>query len=457
MSSSLEQLRNAYAIRSHATARHAAVLNFRDRQLRRLVQHAYHNVPYYRALYDAHDVQPDAIRGAGDMPLLPAITKTHFRETAERQRVAAGLDPEMLIPAASSGSSGRPFMIRRSWMEHNVLHLARIRALRSYGLGRLDRTLNILNPKHVHARDSKLLGRTLTRLGLMTRQKRVSIHLEPEAIAREVRAWRPNMLSGYPNMLARVSEVLAREPVSPPSIRLAVTGAESLTPELRRKIESRLGVPVRDLYGSNECNLMAWECPHGGPLHISDDTVLLEVVGPDGAPVAPGERGEVLVTALHSFAMPLIRFRIGDLAEQGVARCHCGAPFATIQSVQGRMLDMFPLPDGRVIHAYYLTETLIMGDPDWIENFQLTQERLDHITMRIIPRSTPVAARLERIRAEGAELLGPCVTFELMIVDSIPSEASGKYRPARSLVASSYDGVRTTDAAWAESSRMGEK
>ena len=67
------------------------------------------------------------------------------------------------------------------------------------------------------------------------------------------------------------------------------------------------------------------------------------------------------------------------------------------------------------------------------------------------------ASRLERIRAEGAELLGPRVTFELMIVDSIPSEASGKYRPARSLVTSSYDGVRIPDAAWAEPSRMGEK
>jgi phenylacetate-coenzyme A ligase PaaK-like adenylate-forming protein len=457
MSWSLEQLRSAYAIRGHATARHSAVLNFRDRQLRHLVQHAYHNVPYYRALYDEHRVHPDAIRGAHDMPLLPAIAKAHFREAPERERVASGLDPEVLIPAASSGSSGRPFMIRRSWIEHNVLHLARIRALRSYGFGPGHRTLNILNPKHVDARDNKVLGRTLTRLGLIAKQKHVSIHLDPEVIAREVRAWRPNVLSGYPNMLACVSEVLAREPVSPPSIRLALTGAESLTPDLRRKIESRLGVPVRDQYGSNECNLMAWECPHGGPLHISDDTVLLEVVGADGTPVAPGERGEVLVTALHSFAMPLIRFRIGDLAEQGVARCHCGAPFATIQSVQGRMLDMFPLPDGRVIHAYYLTESLIMGDPDWIENFQITQERLDHITMRIIPRSAPAGARVERIRTEGAELLGPRVTFELMIVDSIPSEVSGKYRPARSLVTSSYDGVRVADAAWAKPSGRGEK
>jgi phenylacetate-CoA ligase len=440
VSTDAEHLRSAWAIHRHASASRAEIVRFRDRQLRRIVQHAYRHVPYYRSLYDERGVNPDAIRGAEDMPLLPAITKTHFRAVPEIDRVAVGFHPEMLIPAASSGSSGRPFMIRRSWMEHNLLFLPRVRALRSYGITRSDRSLSILNPKQLDSRDNKIIGRTLVRLGLMTRQKRVSIHLDAETIAAEVRSFRPAVLGGYPNMLARISELLQRDPVTPPSIRVALVGAETLTPDLRRKIESRLGVPARDQYGSNECNLMAWECPRGGPLHTSDDTVLVEVIGADGAPVAPGESGEVVVTALHSFTMPLIRFRIGDLAEKGAAQCACGAPFGTIQAVYGRMLDMFPLPDGRVIHPYYLTESLIMDDPDWIENFQLTQERTDHITMRIVPCAEPTTERLDALRAQGAELLGAGVEFELLLVESIPSELSGKYRPARSLVTSSYDG-----------------
>ncbi|HMI58969.1 MAG TPA: AMP-binding protein [Gemmatimonadaceae bacterium] len=441
MSTDAAHLRSAWAIYRHASASRAEIVRFRDRQLRRIVQHAYRHVPYYRALYDERGVHPDAIRGAEDMPLLPAITKTHFRAVPEIERVVVGFHPEMLIPTASSGSSGRPFMIRRSWMENQVLYLARLRAQRSYGIKRTDRTLSILNPKQQDSRDSKVVGRTLVRLGLMPPRKRLSIHLDPEAIASEVRAFRPAVLSGYPNMLARVSELLQREPISPPSIRVALVGAEALTSDLRRKIESRLGALVRDQYGSNECNLMAWECPHGGPLHTSDDTVLVEILNPDGVPVAPGERGEVVVTALHSFTMPLIRFRIGDLAEQGAAQCECGAPFGTIHGVQGRMLDMFPLPDGRVIHPYYLSESLIMDDPDWIENFQLTQDRIDHITLRIVAREEPTAERIAELRLHGTELLGAGVEFELLIVDRIPSELSGKYRPARSLVTSSYDDV----------------
>jgi phenylacetate-CoA ligase len=436
-----DALKSAWAIRGHARATRAELLGFRDRQIRRIVEHAYRTVPYYRALYDEHGVHPDCIRGAADMPLLPTVSKSHFRETPEIERVAARLDPEQLIPAASSGSSGRPFMIRRSWMEHNVLHLARIRARRSYGLRPTDRALNILNPKNVHARDNKMIGRTLVKLKLQSAQKRVSIHLDLDTIAAEVRAYRPAMLSGYPNMLARVSEALQRNPVSPPSIRVALTGAEALTPDLRRKIESRLGVPVRDQYGSNECNLMGWECAHGGPLHTSDDTVLVEVIGADGSPVAKGEPGEVVVTALHTFTMPLIRFRIGDVAVQGSSQCECGAPFGTIQRVHGRMLDMFPLPDGRVIHAYYLSESLIMDDPDWIENFQITQERVDRLVMRIVPRAEPTEERLSRLRVLGAQLLGAGVEFELAIVERIAPDPSGKFRPARSFVASSYDDV----------------
>jgi hypothetical protein len=105
------------------------------------------------------------------------------------------------------------------------------------------------------------------------------------------------------------------------------------------------------------------------------------------------------------------------------------------------MLDMFPLPDGRVIHPYWLSESLIMDDPDWIESFQLTQERLDHIAMRIVPRAEATGERVTRLRARGGELLGAGVDFELLIVESIPSELSGKFRPARSHVTSSYDEV----------------
>lgn len=177
------------------------------------------------------------------------------------------------------------------------------------------------------------------------------------------------------------------------------------------------------------------------PLHTSDDTVLVEVVDPDGVPVAPGEIGEVVVTALHTFTMPLIRFRIGDVAEQGLAVCECDAPCGAIRDVHGRMLDMFPLPDGPVIHPYWLSESLIMSDPDWIENFQLTQGRIDRVTMRNVPRAEPTSERLVRLRAQGAELLGAGVDFELLIVESIPSEPSGRFRPARSPLTSSYDEV----------------
>ncbi len=78
MSGSIAQLRSANAIRRHAGARRSNVLNFRDRQLRRIVEHAYHNVPYYRALYDEHGVHPDSIRGAEDLPLYPPCTRRIF-------------------------------------------------------------------------------------------------------------------------------------------------------------------------------------------------------------------------------------------------------------------------------------------------------------------------------------------------------------------------------------------
>ena len=92
----------------------------------------------------------------------------------------------------------------------------------------------------------------------------------------------------------------------------------------------------------------------------------------------PGEVGEVVATRLHAFAMPFIRYRLGDLVTQGDAPCACGAPFSTIFTVQGRMLDYFPLANGRLFHPYELVMIILEHGGGWIGQYQLTQERRAH-------------------------------------------------------------------------------
>ena len=189
---------------------------------------------------------------------------------------------------------------------------------------------------------------------------------------------------------------------------------------------------------------MAWECRHSGDLHTCDDGVLIEVLV-DGRPAEPGERGEVVVTNLHAYAMPFIRYRIGDLATRA-GTCGCGAPFGAIGEVQGRMVDYFPWPGGRLIHPYEIVTHLVWGPDAWLRQYQLVQERRDRVVLYAVTNGPPAPQRLAEVDRAVRPVLGPGVEFELRVVERIPFESTGKLRPSRSLVHSEYDRLRFAPA-----------
>ncbi|HEU4699170.1 MAG TPA: AMP-binding protein [Gemmatimonadales bacterium] len=412
----------------------AALAAARDRAVARLVAHAHARVPYWRRLFDEAGVDPRAVRTVADLARIPPSARAALQAEAPEALVARGLRPDRLIARTSSGTSGQRFTVRRTWLEQNLLHLYRLRAEALIGARLRDHRVFVALERAVEANDSKRLGRMLHRLGLV-RRSRVSMLDEPAATLAHLRALAPAIVGGYPSTLARVAEAAARTGLALPRPRLVITGAETLTPGLRARIEAAFAAPVRNLYGCSECNLLGWECPASGVLHTTDDAVIVEVLAPDGTPVAPGAQGEVVVTALHNYAMPIIRYRLGDLARRPAAPCPCGLPFGALAALEGRVVDYFHLPDGRVVHPYLLTIHLVERTAPWARQYQLVQERVDLVTLRLVPGpEAPGADAVARVRAELAAALGPAVTVDVELADGIAPGAGGKVRGTRSLV-----------------------
>ena len=138
----------------------------------------------------------------------------------------------------------------------------------------------------------------------------------PAELGEILRRYEPDIVGGYPSALAKLTEHLSQHDAELKPPRYVGSGGETLTPDLRQQIEEGFRARVYDSYGANEINLIACECPQTGEMHVMDDTVIVEVLN-DGRPVAEGERGEVVVTALHSFAMPFIRYRLEDSVIKG--------------------------------------------------------------------------------------------------------------------------------------------
>jgi phenylacetate-CoA ligase len=427
-------VRSALAVRRHAAGSRAELKEFQDAQLRRLVCHAYASVPFYRKLFDKHRLHPRHIRGTVDLELIPIISKQDMRDQPAHNLLAKGLDPARLLTARTSGSSGEPFVIRRTWSEQSLQYLMRLRAFNAMGVRLGDRTAGVGLVRRRDAMDGKVVGRTLELAGV-THKIRIDGLQELSEIVAKLQDFRPDILSGMPGMLCRVADYLLANGIRRITPRMVIVGGEVLTPVMRRTLEQAFGATVRQTYASHEFPLLAWECGSGGELHTCDDGVILEVLN-EGQPAAVGERGEVVATNLHSYAMPFIRYNLGDIATRGRCDVTCRQPFSTIREIQGRMIDYFPLPDGRTIHPYQILTSLIGGGDSWIRQYQLVQEQLDRIVLRVLPTYAPEAEHIARIERSVLPLLGPRVQFQVQIVPDLPLEHTGKFRPSRSLVCS---------------------
>jgi phenylacetate-CoA ligase len=434
-------LRTALAVRRHPRSSRAQVQAFRDAHLRRLVVHAYENVPYYRKLFDRHRLHPRHIRGTVDLDLIPISSKQDMRQRPVHELLDRTIDPATLQTVRTSGSTGEPFLVRRTGLEQGFNVLFRQRCQRSFGLRLHERTVLIGGLRRSPAEDRKPLGRLVRAVGIHPRVRLDGLQ-PPEEIVRQLKAQRPAMVVAHPGVLSLVADYLlatGRDDIQP---RIVVVGGEVLTPLMRRRITQAFGVEPVQTYASHEFPLMGWECGMSGELHTCDDAVILEALR-DGQPAGPGEEGEVVATNLHAYAMPFIRYRLADVVTRGADQCACGQPFSTIRAIQGRMIDYFLLPDGRRLHPYRILEQLLPGGDNWIRQYQLLQDRLDRIVMQVVPAHPATADMQDRIARTVAPLLGSGVEFQVHLVDAIPQEQGAKHRHSRSLISSNYEPSRS--------------
>ena len=399
---------------------------YRDRRLRLLVEHAYRNVPFYRELYDQHGVRPEEIQTVRDLRRLPLIDKKQLQRYGREILCDRRLKPEELIRRQSSGSTGTPFVLWRTPAEERRLNLLRWRILYLLGLRPGDRMTGIRSLWGPVPRRFEWLMNLAQRTGLV-RKTDLDCFLPPEKMYDQLAAICPDVLCGYTASLAQLAGYIEAARLQPLGMRFVVSGAESIPEETRRRMKQQWRVPVYDIYACTEMNSVAWQCPSSELYHVSDDSVLLEIEK-DGRPALPGEAGEIVLTSLHSYAMPFIRYQTEDLAVASDAVCPCGLGFSTLQSISGRQTDRLQLPDGRDIHSSELLNPLELIAEAWISQYQVVQRAPDHIQIHIVPLQPVSVEQQERLLQALSEVTGPEVRLEIQLVPTIPLAPSGKRR-----------------------------
>lgn len=309
-------------------------------RLRAVVERTYHRVAPYRELMDAAGVKPEDIRSLADLPRLPFMTKSMMREQYPYGLFAE--PPEKLVRLhASSGTKGKPTLV--GYTRNDIDVWAEVCA-RSFCLSGGE-------PGHVF-QNAYGYGLFTGGLGLHYGVERAGGVVVPASTGGTPRQLlllqdlQPHGMCCTPSYLLTLLDHMENAGIDSRnlSVRYGILGAEPWSESMRREIEERTGMHAVDIYGlsevvgpgvANEC----WEAKDG--LHIAEDHFYPEVIDPDtGEPLPFGEYGELVITTLTKEAIPVIRYRTGDIAALIDGKCKCGRTTVRMTRVKGRADDM---------------------------------------------------------------------------------------------------------------------
>ena len=316
-----------------------------------------------------------------------------------------------------------PVYTKRTLFEERLLAGVRLRVLMKYGLRLTDRRASVsMEEPDVTGRDRTLASY----LGLFGRTL-VDASLPPDDALRALCAVRPDVITAYPASLARLVEFITPEQRRKIQPRLIALGGEMVLPSFRRDIAECFHCPVHEIYGATEANLIAYECPSTGHLHIAEHSVIVEICK-DDEPVAVGESGEAIITVLHSRAMPFLRYRLNDLVTRGPARCPCGHPAATLIAVRGRTNDWFKLPNGKLLHPFVVSDSVMDHIPS-VRRLQITQTSERELTIAIVPEQVLSAASLADAESKIAASVEHYFQIKLKMVQDLDRAPNQKFNP----------------------------
>jgi phenylacetate-CoA ligase len=232
----------------------------------------------------------------------------------------------------------------------------------------------------------------------------------------------PNYILTHPSVLTELALHCQQEGVQFPSLREVRTISEALPEGLRELCQRVWGVKLVDMYSTIELGYLALQCPEH--YHVQSEGVFLEVLDDNGRPCAPGEIGRVIVTDLHNYAFPLIRYEVGDYAEVGEP-CACGRGLPVIKHIKGRYRNILTTPSGERRFPQLGIQDLHEIAP--VQQFQAVQHTLNDIEIRLVLPRPLLAEEREKLTAKFHDMMGAFFNFDIQQVGNIQRSASGKY------------------------------
>lgn len=417
----------------------AELENIQLRRLQRLLQNAYINVPYYRREFDRVGFKPSQLKKIEDIVNIPLLSKNAVRKNVYFSLFSKNHNKSEMHRISTSGSTGEPFVCYADKFQLEMRFATTLRALEMSGWRFGDKQLRLwhqtLGMSKTQATKERIDALFMRRHFIPAFEMSTN---SMDNLMRVIERKKPVLIDGYAESLNFIASATHRSFNHRP--KALMSSAQQLTESTRAKIEQSFGAKVLDKYGSREFSGIAYQCLESENHHVQDESYIVEILV-DGRPALPGETGEIVVTDLNNFSMPLIRYRIGDMAiavEQ--SPCPCGRSHKLIGQISGRTQALIFCNNGVWLPGTFFAH--FFKDFDFaVKHYQVLQDSKESFKLLIVPNPQFNSQVEVHIIAQLRSYAGASQVIEIEIVNEIPLLKTGKRTPVVSKITPDFQEI----------------
>ena len=398
------------------------------KKLYKLIKYANQNIPYYKKIIKEYDIQFSEDTIFKDIKKFPILTKDIIRNSFDE---LYKFRDNTYYRNTSGGSTGEPviFYQDRNYLEWEIAAkiLFNEWAGRKIGepmvklWGSLRDVLSSGEGFKGYLRQ-QLYGVTILSSSRMAEK-------DMYRYVQRINNTKPRLIFAYTNSINKFACFIQKHHLSIYSPKAIMTSAGVLYPEVRAQIEKVFQAPVFNRYGSREVGDIACNCKTSPGLHLIPDIHYVEIVDENGKEVKPGEPGEIIITSLTNYTMPLIRYKIGDRGILSNKDCNCEHGLPLLEKVVGRITGNFKnklgdyISGGLFFSLFYFIEN--------IKQFQIIQEAIDYISINLVlidkTKLKDMDKDFKEINKIIRKAMGNDTKIKYNIINEIKPSPSGKY------------------------------
>lgn len=396
-----------------------------EKQLRNIINHVNNNVYYYKKIFKKHRIKPKDIKKLEDLKKIPLLSRMDILTNYPYNITSGYTDIKNAYKRSTSGSTGTPITVIFDKNSIKNYEAAGLRSLLITGHNIFDKIAYLWYPPFNKERIYEKFG--------ILKKVYISVNDKTKSIVKKLEKVKPETIYCYPSVLLELAKFISNENHEL-NIKRIISQGELLTSNVRKFVECKFGCEIFDHYGTTEFYIVASECKMHNGMHINMENIILEIENNQNEIPLENNSGNIIISGLVNKAMPLIRYKIGDIGSINFEKCSCGLEFPRINLIEGRDDDFIQLPSGKVIGPRKVITNLysIFTFTNKINKFKIVQSKINSISIYITPGKEFNEKTIEDFETTLRKIFAESMDIEFKIRKNMPKNSHGKLRTIES-------------------------